>query len=91
MRSACHRTCGTARVRRYDQWRRTGEDSLIDLYLQAALNEPWLIGLDCFAGVVSYLGASTFNDSVVSVAPVFWVMLGAGMSALRRSVSSDHG
>jgi hypothetical protein len=43
--------------------------------------ESWLIGLGCFTGIVGYLGAGLFNDSVVSVAPVFWVMLGAGMRA----------
>ena len=43
--------------------------------------ESWLIGLGCFLGIVGYLGAGLFNDSVVSVAPVFWVMLGAGMRA----------
>jgi hypothetical protein len=40
-----------------------------------------LIGLGCFAGIVGYLGAGLFNDSVVSVAPVFWVLLGAGWRA----------
>ena len=43
--------------------------------------EAWLIGLGCFAGIVGYLGAGIFNDSVVSVAPIFWVLLGAGMRA----------
>ena len=42
---------------------------------------PALIGLGCFAGIVGYLGAGLFNDSVVSVAPVFWVLLGAGWRA----------
>lgn len=31
-------------------------------------------------GVVGYLGAGLFNDSVVSVAPVFWILLGVGIA-----------
>lgn len=36
-----------------------------------------------FASVISYCIAGFFNDSVVSVAPVFWVLLGLGI-ALNR-------
>lgn len=48
------------------------------------------IGVGIMAGVTSYLGAAFFNDSVVSVAPVFWVLLGLGISAnklVRKSES----
>lgn len=38
------------------------------------------VGLGCFAAVISYLVAGLANDSVVSVAPVFWVILGLGIS-----------
>lgn len=31
-------------------------------------------------GVVSYLFAGIFNDSVISVAPVFWIVLGVGIA-----------
>ncbi|TWH59711.1 Lipid A core - O-antigen ligase and related enzymes [Desulfitobacterium sp. LBE] len=37
-------------------------------------------GVGIFAGIVGYLGAGFFNDSVVSVAPVFWCLLGLGVS-----------
>ena len=37
------------------------------------------VGVACFVGVVGYLGAALFNDSVVSVAPVFWAVLGLGV------------
>ena len=40
-------------------------------------------GVGFWAGVTGYLGAAFFNDSVVSVAPVFWVMLGLGIAANR--------
>ena len=33
-----------------------------------------------FAAVVGYLGAGIFNDSVVSVAPIFWILLGCGIA-----------
>ncbi len=35
--------------------------------------------LAILAGIVGYLTAAFFNDSVVSVAPVFWVLLGLGI------------
>ncbi len=38
------------------------------------------VGVGVFAGIVGYLGAGLFNDSVVSVAPVFWCLLGLGVS-----------
>jgi O-antigen ligase len=36
-------------------------------------------GLACFAAFIGYTAAGMFNDSVVSVAPVFWVLLGSGI------------
>ena len=39
-----------------------------------------------WSGVAGYLVAACFNDSVVSVAPVFWVLLGAGIRTLERPV-----
>jgi hypothetical protein len=38
------------------------------------------IGASCLVGVIGYLAASVFNDSVISVAPVFWILLGLGIS-----------
>ncbi|WP_243450240.1 O-antigen ligase family protein [Desulfosporosinus sp. Sb-LF] len=37
-------------------------------------------GVAIFVAVCGYLGAAFFNDSIVSVAPVFWVLLGLGIS-----------
>lgn len=39
-----------------------------------------ILGSSIFVAVCGYLGAGLFNDSVVSVAPVFWVLLGMGIS-----------
>lgn len=38
------------------------------------------IGLSCFIGIIAYLVAGIFNDQIVSVAPLFWIMLGIGIS-----------
>lgn len=49
-------------------------------------------GIMIFAAVCGYLIAAFFNDSVVSVAPVFWVLLGTGFSInhrLKDQMSSD--
>jgi len=54
-------------------------DSL-KLYWRISLLEPlYAIGFACFLAVVGYLIAGVFNDSVVSVAPVFWALLGVGI------------
>ena len=39
-----------------------------------------ITGLGVFIAICGYLVAGFFNDSVVSVAPVFWVLLGIGIS-----------
>ena len=36
------------------------------------------MGISVMLGIVGYLAAGMFNDSVVSVAPVFWILLGVG-------------
>lgn len=38
------------------------------------------LGVGIFLGVVGYLGAGMFNDAIVSIAPVFWALLGIGFS-----------
>lgn len=38
------------------------------------------VGLGAFAAVAGYLAAGMFNDSIVSVAPVFWTILGLGIA-----------
>ena len=36
------------------------------------------VSLGAFLGVTAYLATAVFNDSLISVAPVFWIMLGLG-------------
>jgi O-antigen ligase len=38
------------------------------------------IGVGIFFGMMGYLVTMLFNDSIVSVAPVFWVLLGMGFA-----------
>ncbi len=42
--------------------------------------EREVISLGIFIGIFSYLVAGLFNDSAVSIAPNFWMMLGLGMA-----------
>lgn len=38
------------------------------------------LGASCLISIIGYLAAGMFNDSVVSVAPIFWIVLGLGIS-----------
>ncbi|MCX7695401.1 MAG: O-antigen ligase family protein [Caloramator sp.] len=40
--------------------------------------EVEVYGFGIFLGIVGYLVAAFFNDSIVSVSPIFWVLLGVG-------------
>lgn len=42
------------------------------------------IGFACFMAVLGYLVAGMFNDQIVSVAPLFWITLGLGISINER-------
>lgn len=48
---------------------------------------PWtnedVFAIACFMAVIAYLGAAWFNDSVLSVAPIFWVLLGLSFTWIR--------
>lgn len=39
-----------------------------------------MFGIGIMLGIVGYLGAGMFNDSVVSVAPLYWCLLGIGFA-----------
>lgn len=60
------------------------------LYFRRTFNESTpIVGLALFIAVCGYLGAGFFNDSVVSVAPVFWVILGTGIAVNRMVKAKD--
>jgi hypothetical protein len=55
--------------------------SSIKLYINSNFDNTYKVaGGAIFAAVCGYLGAAFFNDSVVSVAPVFWILIGTGIS-----------
>ena len=57
---------------------------LIDSFKLYALREKYsvqqTIGAAIALAVIGYLGAGFFNDSIVSVAPVFWALFGIGVA-----------
>ncbi|BDU50094.1 O-antigen ligase family protein [Haliovirga abyssi] len=56
----------------------------LNIYLKRNLNEFEIISGGAIAvAIFAYLVTATFNDSLVSVAPVFWVLLGAGLGINR--------
>ena len=61
---------------------------LFDMYLISCKKAYWkeefksflpVAGVACFAAGCGYAGAGMFIDSVVSIVPVFWVLLGTGI------------
>ncbi len=48
-------------------------------------------GISVMLGIVGYLAAGLFNDSVVAVAPVFWILLGTGaaLNTINRRMDKD--
>ncbi len=55
-------------------------DSLRLYALKSSYETRQVVGIATVLSIVGYLGAGLFNDSVVSVAPVFWILLGAGIA-----------
>ena len=53
--------------------------------VQEPLQMQDTFAIACFMGVIAYLGAGFFNDSVLSVAPIFWVMLGLSIALTGKS------
>ena len=53
----------------------------IKLYWNTEFDDTYtIVGVGILAAFVGYAIAGLFNDSVVSVAPVFWILLGIGIS-----------
>ncbi len=67
--------------------------TLWGIYIVSSLKLYWnmnydsidkLVGVACMLGVIGYLVAGIFNDQIVSVAPLFWMILGIGISVNSR-------
>lgn len=55
--------------------------SSLKLYSKISFTKPEeIIGGACMISIIGYLAAGMFNDSVNSVAPLFWLILGLGIS-----------
>lgn len=51
------------------------------------------VGASCLIAVIGYLIAGIFNDQVISVAPIFWLLIGVGISInikLERSINKEN-
>ena len=55
-------------------------DSLRLYALRSYYSSQEIMGIATTLGIVGYLGAGVFNDSVISVAPIFWILLGVGVA-----------
>lgn len=63
--------------------------SSLRIYIKSQKDSPIAhIGIAIFIGTISYMVSAISNDSSISVAPVFWVMIGVGItvnSMVKRS------
>ena len=55
-------------------------DSIRLYALKSEYRKNQIFGMAICFGIIGYLFAGLFNDSVVSVAPVFWILLGVGIA-----------
>lgn len=57
---------------------------IVDSFKLYALKNEYekeqILGAATCLGVVGYLAAGLFNDSIISVAPIFWIVLGVGVA-----------
>lgn len=52
----------------------------ISIYLNSNLDNSYnILGISIFMGIVGYLVSGLFNDSVVFITPIFYVLLGIGI------------
>lgn len=49
------------------------------------------IYIGAFAGVLAYMGSGFFNDSVVAVSPIFWILLGIAVSGVDFKIKNKFG
>ncbi len=47
------------------------------------------VGFACLVAVIGYLVAGIFNDQIVSVAPLFWIVLGMGISINEKMINEN--
>jgi len=60
------------------------------IYLKRDINSFLeYVGVGAFTGIMAYLAAGIFNDQIISVAPLFYSMVGLGL-AVNRLVKNCH-
>lgn len=59
--------------------------------LKKSYRREQYFGISVMLAIVGYLAAGMFNDSVVSVAPVFWILLGTGAALNTINRRADKG
>ena len=63
----------------------------IKIYRRCDINAPYAkIGYGVFVGTIGYFAAGVANDSNICTAPVFWVLLGLGMSINRLIADTEN-
>lgn len=63
----------------FSMWGMYFIDSLKLYYITNYDSIEKYIGVSCVVSVIGYLAAAMFNDNVVSVTPIFWIILGLGI------------
>ncbi|MBE5961969.1 MAG: hypothetical protein E7256_11425 [Lachnospiraceae bacterium] len=67
--------------------------SCVRLYFKADLNNSLVhAGIALFMGTISYMVSAITNDSSITIAPVFWVIIGTGVvinTLLKNSAKTD--
>lgn len=60
--------------------------SSIRLYIRGRFNSFYSrMGLAIFIGTIGYMIAGLTNDSSIAIAPIFWLMIGAGIAVNRKA------
>jgi hypothetical protein len=55
--------------------------SSLKLYTKTTFNSlEKIVGASCLVSIIGYLVSAMFNDHIVSVSPLFWIILGIGIS-----------
>jgi hypothetical protein len=63
----------------------------IKLYFGKEMNDfNKIVGFGSFLGFCGYMVSMLVNDSVVSVAPLFWIIIGLGVSYSLKSADSTN-
>jgi len=68
--------------------------SSIKLYSNITIDSwDYLIGVSCFISIIGFLVAGLFNDHIVSVYPLFWLIIGVGVcmnSRIKNRISKTN-